>query len=122
MPVSVPPSPDTTHVPHHQYEVLECLYLTGDRHRAVLLRNDSGLFRISYDSWPNIAPASANAGTRKSLAPAVQKNIKGVVRIRVSATDIRGRPIVSALREGLVAYWCFGLLTGFSVSVRDSSS
>ena len=51
MPVSPPPPPDTTKVPHHRYEVLECLYSSDNKYRAALLRDDQGFFRISCEIW-----------------------------------------------------------------------
>jgi hypothetical protein len=51
MPTAVPPSPDTSKLPRHKYEVLECVYSCDNRYRAVLLRDDLGLFRVSCDKW-----------------------------------------------------------------------
>ena len=51
MSASFPPSPDTTILPHHRYEILECLYSSDSKYRAMLLRDDNGLFRVSYEMW-----------------------------------------------------------------------
>jgi hypothetical protein len=48
---TVPPPPDTTHVPRHRHEVLECVYSPDKSHRALLVRDDRGLIHISCQTW-----------------------------------------------------------------------
>jgi hypothetical protein len=51
MSVFAPASPDTSTLPHHRYELVECLY-SADRHcRAALVRDEDGLFRILFELW-----------------------------------------------------------------------
>lgn len=51
MPSSQPPPPDTSRTPRYRYEVLECIYSANNSHRAVLTRDDRGLFHVSCEKW-----------------------------------------------------------------------
>ena len=46
-----PPPPDTSKVPRHRYEVLECLYSSDKGTRALLLRDERGLIHVSCEEW-----------------------------------------------------------------------
>ena len=51
MPSSLPPPPDTTRMPRHRHEVLECIYSADNGYRAVLTRDGRGLFHVSCEKW-----------------------------------------------------------------------
>jgi len=46
-----PPPPDETRTPRHRYDVVECVYSSDKRHRAVLLRDPRGLFHLQCQMW-----------------------------------------------------------------------
>ncbi len=50
-PIPTAPPPDTSRLPRHRYEVLECIYSSDKAYRALLLRDDRGLIHVSCEKW-----------------------------------------------------------------------
>jgi hypothetical protein len=45
------PPPDITKIPQHLYEVLEVIYSSSNTYRALILRDDKGLMRVTCEMW-----------------------------------------------------------------------
>jgi predicted Rdx family selenoprotein len=46
-----PPPPDKSSMPRHRHQALEIVYSSDDAYRALLLRDNGGLIRISCEKW-----------------------------------------------------------------------